>query len=528
MGEFQTKPLHELLQAFSATSAVDFFQPMAQKLEQAPQEAKEALFEEISTKHPYIAQSSAQLIDLIAPQLQGFMLIACQQALEKGHQAAMVQQQSDEDEQLNESNEALSKLTKKYAAQAKELLASEQLNVKQADQVKILKKETESDQQQQNQLKTQLGQLTSNSKESSLVEEQLQKQLDEAKEEIKEFELHVEQIDHALVKQKEHNELQSTKLKQLITQRSEESLNVDEKVKQLNSQHSDELSLLKNENNELNTNNEQKDLLISKQNKKLVQLNESILSSEKSNEEKSLVIERLQTLGETLTAGEGKFKQEQKQLTEDLQLAKQELEKTEKALIEINEANSLIKSNNKEYEEKNNLLTDSLSELEKTSQKVHADFDKLQEENKVLKEKAEQSNSKNEGRFNDLKKDLRAETKRLEICLQEAQDKIVLLEQDKNDFIEKTKLLEAQEIEYKEELSQNKIKLDEQDNELNFTKGRNSSLQSRQETEIHQARTAYETLRTENLAHIQAIEDLAAKVMEFKLKFEYAQKQLAS
>jgi len=127
-----------------------------------------------------------------------------------------------------------------------------------------------------------------------------------------------------------------------------------------------------------------------------------------------------------------------------------------------------------------------------------------------------------------LKKDLREETRRLEAALLEAQSNIETLEQDKKGFIEQVDKLKEQSIEDKDEILKSQSKLEAQDNELNFAKGRNSSMQSRQETEIHQARTAYESLRSENIEHTQTIEDLEAKVMEFKLKFEYAQKQLVS
>jgi len=579
MVESQGKQLHELLQAFTSTSAVDIFQPMAEKLEQQPQEAKQALFDEISTKHPYIEQTSAQLIDLLMPQLQGFMLVACQQALEKGHQAAMIQQQSDEDEQLNNTIDKLTTLTKKHSVQSKELEASEQLNVKQIEQLKILQQAKKLYEDKNSEFESEFSQLKIAFDKSSDENLALKKELNESKSQIEKVENLIEQTDHALAKQKEHNELQSTKLKQLISQRSEENSSLDQKF----DQHVQEVNVLKNENKELIAADEKKMQIISQKTQELDSLNSSIEKFESSEQEKDLVIERLKKLGDNLTSKEVQFEQENKKLNEELNITKQELIGSSDALLKSENTNASISESNVEYEKGNASLVEdvtkleqslsvakaelnkleqdskfdfetldkkskaeldtlkkqsqseietlehqSKTELDKLEQQHKVKLDELEQKTKALKENVDASTTKNEGRFNDLKKDLREETRRLEAALLEAQSNIETLEQDKKDFIEQVDKLKEQSIEDKDEILKSQSKLEAQDNELNFAKGRNSSMQSRQETEIHQARTAYESLRSENIEHTQTIEDLEAKVMEFKLKFEYAQKQLVS
>jgi len=553
----QSKQLHELLQAFTSTSAVDVFQPMAEKLELQPSEAKSALLNEISTKYPYIEQTSTQLIDLLMPQLQGFMLAACQQALEKGHQAAMVQQQSDEDEQLNKALAQLAALTKKHSVQSKELAASEQLNIKQTEQLSILQKAKALHEGSSSELEAELSQLKAVFEKSSEENSMIKKQLDESNVEIEKFQHLIEQTDHALTKQKEHNELQSTKLKELIAQRNEESSSLDEKF----DQHAQEVDLLKDENKALTITDEQKTKILSDKTQEIATLNSAIEKLDSTTKEKDLVIERLKKLGDSLTSKELEFKQENKKLAEELNDVQKALSGSNDELSNIEETNASINESNHKYQKENNRLLeemnaleqnlsvtkqdlatleqgskDTLNSLEQESKDKIAELalehqvklDELEQHSKAIKDNAEASSTKTEGRFNDLKKDLREETKRLEASLLEAQSNIESLEQDKKDFIEQVDKFKELELEYKDEILTSRSKLEAQDNELNFAKGRNSSMQSRQETEIHQARTAYESLRSENLEHVQIIEDLEAKVMEFKLKFEYAQKQLVS
>jgi len=553
----QSKQLHELLQAFTSTSAVDVFQPMAEKLELQPSEAKSALLNEISTKYPYIEQTSTQLIDLLMPQLQGFMLAACQQALEKGHQAAMVQQQSDEDEQLNKALAQLAALTKKHSVQSKELAASEQLNIKQTEQLSILQKAKALHEGSSSELEAELSQLKAVFEKSSEENSMIKKQLDESNVEIEKFQHLIEQTDHALTKQKEHNELQSTKLKELIAQRNEESSSLDEKF----DQHAQEVDLLKDENKALTITDEQKTKILSDKTQEIATLNSAIEKLDSTTKEKDLVIERLKKLGDSLTSKELEFKQENKKLAEELNDVQKALSGSNDELSNIEETNASINESNHKYQKENNRLLeemnaleqnlsvtkqdlatleqgskDTLNSLEQESKDKIAELalehqvklDELEQHSKAIKDNAEASSTKTEGRFNDLKKDLREETKRLEASLLEAQSNIESLEQDKKDFIEQVEKFKELELEYKDEILTSRSKLEAQDNELNFAKGRNSSMQSRQETEIHQARTAYESLRSENLEHVQIIEDLEAKVMEFKLKFEYAQKQLVS
>lgn len=575
----QSKQLHELLQAFTSTSEVDVFQPMAERLELQPSEARSALLNEISTKYPYIEQTSTQLIDLLMPQLQGFMLAACQQALEKGHQAAMVQQQSDEDEQLNKALEQLAVLNKKYSAQSKELEASEQLNIKQIEELKVLHNAQKLNEDKNSEFENEFSKLKIAFEDASEENSVIKKQLDESQIEIEKFQHLIEQTDHALTKQKEHNALQSTKLKELITQRSEETSSLDEKF----DQYAQEVNLLKEENKALASEDEQKIKIISGKAQEIAALNKAIERLDSSSKEKDLVIERLQKLGDSLTSKELEFEQENKKLIEALNDSKKALAGSNNDLSNIEKKNATISESNHKYKNENARLLDEMNKLEQDLSVTRDDFEALEKDSKdkletqeinskaqiktlseqsesqiaaleqeskakmeeleqqyqvkleelekqakALKENAEASTTKNEGRFNDLKKDLREETKRLEASLIEAQNNIASLEQDKKEFIDQVSQLKELEIEYKDEILKSRSKLEAQDNELNFAKGRNSSMQSRQETEIHQARTAYESLRSENLEHIQTIEDLEAKVMEFKLKFEYAQKQLAS
>ena len=575
----QSKQLHELLQAFTSTSAVDVFQPMAEKLELQPSEAKSALLNEISTKYPYIEQSSTQLVDLLIPQLQGFMLSACQQALEKGHQAAMVQQQSDEDEQLNKAIQQLAALTKKHSVQSKELEASEQLNIKQIEQLKALQNDKKLNEDKNSEFKEELSKLKMAFEDTSEENLAIKKQLDESKVEIEKFQHIVEQTEHALTKQKEHNELQSTKLKELITQRSEENSSLDEKL----DQHAQEVHLLKDENKALVTTDEQKTKTLSDKTQEIATLNSEIERFDSTVKEKDLVIERLQKLGDSLTSKELNLEQENKKLTEALNESQKALMGSNDELSNIAQTNATMSESNNKYQKENTRLLEEMDSLEQSltvtkdelatleqgsknkietleqgtkaqiktleeqsqaqkealeqeskakmdelEQQYQAKLEELEQQTTKLKENAEASTTKNEGRFNDLKKDLREEAKRLEASLLEAQNNIATLEQDKKEFIDQVSQLKELELEYKDEILKSRSKLEVQDNELNFAKGRNSSMQSRQETEIHQARTAYESLRSENLEYIQTIEDLEAKVMEFKLKFEYAQKQLVS
>jgi chromosome segregation ATPase len=575
----QSKQLHELLQAFTSTSAVDVFQPMAEKLELQPSEAKSALLNEISTKYPYIEQTSTQLIDLLMPQLQGFMLAACQQALEKGHQAAMVQQQSDEDEQLSKALAQLATLTKKHSVQSKELAASEQLNIKQTEQLSILQKTKALQEDSNSELEAELSQLKEVFEKSSEENSMIKKQLDESKVETEKFQHLIEQTDHALTKQKEHNALQSTKLKELITQRSEENSSLDEKFEQ----QSQDVTLLKDENKVLVSEDKQKTKALADKTQEITTLNKTIEKLDSTAKEKDLVIERLQKLGDSLTSKELEFEQENQKLAEALNDVKKALSGSNDELSNITQTNASINESNHKYKKENNRLLEEMNALEQNLSVTKKEFstleqgskdtlesleqnakeqiktleaqsqtekealeqaskdkiaelelqhqvklDKLEQHSKAIKDNADASSTKTEGRFNDLKKDLREETKRLEASLLEAQSNIESLEQDKQDFIEQVDKFKELELEYKDEILTSRSKLEAQDNELNFAKGRNSSMQSRQETEIHQARTAYESLRSENLEHVQVIEDLEAKVMEFKLKFEYAQKQLVS
>ncbi|PAJ76031.1 hypothetical protein CJF42_01995 [Pseudoalteromonas sp. NBT06-2] len=477
MVESQGKQLHELLQAFTSTSAVDIFQPMADKLEQQPQEAKQALFDEISTKHPYIEQVSEQLIDLLMPQLQGFMLAACQQALEKGHQSAMVQQQTDEDEQLNNTLEQLKILqeAKKFNEDKNTEFENEFLHLKIA--------------------------FDKSSNENLIIK----KQLDESKVEIEKFEHLIEQTDHALTKQKEHNALQSTKLKQLITQRSEEKSLLAQKFEQLLK----EVNLLKADKKKLT-----EDLKSTKQ---------ALLGS-------SDTLVKFENTNTAISESNAEYEKDNARLVEDIKKLEQRLSVSK---AEIDKLGQNSKFDFETLEQKFQSEIEALehqakTELDKLEQQHIVKLDELKQQTKALKENSDASTTKNEERFNDFKKDLREETKHLEAALLEAQSNIETLEQDKKEFIEQVDKLKEQSIEYRDEILKSQNKLEAQGNELNFAKGRNSSMQSRQETEIHQARAAYEGLRSENIEHTQTIEDLEAKVMEFKLKFEYAQKQLVS
>jgi BMFP domain-containing protein YqiC len=67
-----------------------------------------------------------------------------------------------------------------------------------------------------------------------------------------------------------------------------------------------------------------------------------------------------------------------------------------------------------------------------------------------------------------------------------------------------------------------------QDNALNREQQRNNSLVNRIEKDSQQVRGAYESIRSENIELTDRVEELEAKVTEFKLKFEYAQKQLTT
>ena len=83
-------------------------------------------------------------------------------------------------------------------------------------------------------------------------------------------------------------------------------------------------------------------------------------------------------------------------------------------------------------------------------------------------------------------------------------------------------------ISYEKEIESLKAKVDELMARHNDERQRNESLRSRIDNDSKQARQAFDSLRSEHLELKDELEQAQEKMMEYKLKFDYAQKQLQS
>ena len=137
MGEFQGTQLHQLLQGLEAVSPQETFSSVARSLSQEPTDFISNLASTVTQRHPYIDSVTQQFLTLISPQLQAMMLVACQQALEKGHQAAIVQHQSDEDELIASLEQKITHFQKSAQQLEQQLLAEQKHN--QSNQLEIEK-----------------------------------------------------------------------------------------------------------------------------------------------------------------------------------------------------------------------------------------------------------------------------------------------------------------------------------------------------------------------------------------------------
>ncbi len=524
MGEFQGKQLHELLQALVSTSPNDTLQVVAQKLDQQGEQVNSQIQETISNSHPYIEQASNQLLDFITPQLQAFMLVACQQAVEKGHQAAMVQQQDDEDEQLNAVQTELTLLKKQLGEHQLKLAAEQKENSEKTEVIAQLTEKAERFAKTQDEL----AEMELQYQDSATDKKQLLESLNELQQQKKDLESQVKQVEHALNRQKEHNELQSTKLKQLIDKRNEENELNNGKYQEVEEALKLETVKLKTENSEMQQSLEYNLELVEKQNKMLDELESQVTELQNDDEEKSLTIERLQQLGETLSSSEDSAKKNIEQLKAQLENLNKEIAAAKEKIDSSEKNNEILKLENDKNKKEQQLLSENLDKLQNTEINLNKNIETLEAENKKLLEQAESNVKKHEGRFNDLKKDLSEEAKQLRIDLNTAEENIALLAAEKQEFTDEIAKLKEQGAKFEKSLSEAQSLVEEQTAALDFAQGRHSSIKSRQEDDSKKARAAYEEMRTKNIELTDKIDELEAKVTEFKLKFEYAQKQLAS
>ena len=137
-----------------------------------------------------------------------------------------------------------------------------------------------------------------------------------------------------------------------------------------------------------------------------------------------------------------------------------------------------------------------------------------------------QSSQESEGRFNELKQSFSQEKDKLK---EKVQVQLALMSDEaaiKQELKDKLSTFENTKQDDLDTIAQLRRQLEMQDTVLNREQQRNTSLVNRIEKDSEQARGAYESIRSENIELIDRVEDLEAKVTEFKLKFEYAQKQL--
>jgi chromosome segregation ATPase len=170
----------------------------------------------------------------------------------------------------------------------------------------------------------------------------------------------------------------------------------------------------------------------------------------------------------------------------------------------------------------------SIENLELKNKTQHSDIDEQKALVNELELNLAESSQESEGRLNHLKQNLSQETEQLKEKIQ-AQSVLISDEavinqglKDKLTTFENTKQSDLDTI------AQLRRQLEMQDNALNREQQRNNSLVNRIEKDSQQVRGAYESIRSENIELTDRVEELEAKVTEFKLKFEYAQKQLTA
>jgi chromosome segregation ATPase len=459
MVENKSKQLTTVLNALNSLSPSDVFNFAAHKIDASQKSVEQQVADAIEFDHPYIPDLSQQFASNITPILQGLLLSVSQQALEKGHQDAMVQYESVEDEHIKQLETQLNELKMKSSKLETDNLALEDIIEAKDAELELFKSELgDVTTEQDNQLKHLTEQL-------NLAELQL-------------------------AKQKEQNEAQSTKLKQLIEDRRAEHHNQDSRLTEVKKVFTDEIESLKagihSKNNEVDTLNQQ--LKAAKGRLSIIGEEHQVLSQETSEHTKSL-----QSM----------------------------LESKEATLRQLNTEKERLEGFIKEQAQ-------SIENLELKNKTQHSDIDEQKALVNELELNLAESSQESEGRLNHLKQNLSQETEQLKEKIQAQtvliSDEAVINQglKDKLTTFENTKQSDLDTI------AQLRRQLEMQDNALNREQQRNNSLVNRIEKDSQQVRGAYESIRSENIELTDRVEELEAKVTEFKLKFEYAQKQLTA
>jgi chromosome segregation ATPase len=459
MVENKSKQLTTVLNALNSLSPSDVFNFAAHKIDASQKSVEQQVADAIEFDHPYIPDLSQQFASNITPILQGLLLSVSQQALEKGHQDAMVQYESVEDEHIKQLETQLNELKIKSSKLETDNLALEDI---------IEAKDTELEL-----FKSELGDVTT----------EQDNQLKHLTEQLNLAELQ-------LAKQKEQNEAQSTKLKQLIEDRRAEHHNQDSRLTEVKKVFTDEIESLKagihSKNNEVDTLNQQ--LKAAKGRLSIIGEEHQVLSQETSEHTKSL-----QSM----------------------------LESKEATLRQLNTEKERLEGFIKEQAQ-------SIENLELKNKTQHSDIDEQKALVNELELNLAESSQESEGRLNHLKQNLSQETEQLKEKIQ-AQSVLIsdeaVINQGLKDKLTTFKNTKQSDL---DTIAQLRRQLEMQDNALNREQQRNNSLVNRIEKDSQQVRGAYESIRSENIELTDRVEELEAKVTEFKLKFEYAQKQLTT
>ena len=461
MGENKSKQLNEVLSALNSLSPSDVFNLAADKVDASQESIEQQVADAIEFEHPYISELSQKFTTTIAPILQSLLLSASQQALEKGHQAAMVQHQNDEDEHIQQLETQLAEVKKKASQLELDNQSLEDtISEKEAALLKVTEELNRQSEEQYGEFSEKITQLT---------------------ESLETAELH-------LNKQKEQNEAQSNKLKQLIEERRAEHQNQDQKLVEVKKVFTDEIEMLKQES-------VNKDDVIAELKQQLDKLSGELNSIHQQHES---------------------FSQE---ANKDSETLRSMLEDKEKSLQQFEKEKAELESQVKDQNE-------IVGKLEEQNKLLSSDIEEHKEQVSELSEKLADISKESEGRFNDLKKDLTQESSALKEKVKAHADALSEETAKNQELLEKLSLLENAKQDDQDLISQLRRQLEAQDTALNREQGRNSSLLSRIEKDTQQARGAYESIRSENISLNDRVEELEAKVTEFKLKFEYAQKQL--
>ena len=531
MGEFQGTQLHQLLQSLESVSAKDTLHKVAQELSIEPVALHANLTDTISVGHPYIDQVSQQLIEIMTPQLKGLMLVACQQALEKGHQAAIVQHQADEDEAikaLEEQIKSLQKINTDLEAQSRVEHENAQHTQDELDSLKEQLLELEA-------VKAQFDALQVSTQEQAQAQQDLHNQLEEKTTLQQKLSEQLQQSELALAKQKELNALQSNKVKQLIEERSQENASLDDRLKQQERHYQKELADIKTALVDMEGELEQSQQAVAEQQKISANHVKKIQDYQEQLQDKTELLSHIEHASESSLQQLDALSKEKDALAKQLENEQQSLSSLKAQFEQANTRFKQIESNNETLqasldakEQELSTLQNSVASLEEAHSALTQEYDNLVQINNEFKDKAEEQAKKHDGRFNDLKKDLFAESKLLKAELEQALANIVTLEQSREQLSEQLSELRVKEKGYQDAIAEKESLLANQDSALNMAQGRNSSLVSRLEAESQQARSAYESIRTQNNELTEKIEELEGKVTEFRLKFEYAQQQLIS